>query len=163
MGTDIYSYVERQEADGSWHTHPWVKGHRSWESDGPFGLRSYGVFGFLADERNHSCVPPLAAPRGLPVDVSRELTQEATDSEGYSASWLSVDELAKFDYDATFEDRRVTRQRASGVWDGAVTADPGEGRVTTYREFLGASFFRDLDHLRELNDERPTRIVFWFR
>jgi len=32
----------------------------------PFDRRCYAVFGFLADVRNYSKVPPISEPRGLP-------------------------------------------------------------------------------------------------
>lgn len=42
---------------------------------------------------------------------------------------------------------------------GAATAEPGQGKMTTYREFLGEGFFRDLDELKKIGAER---IVFGF-
>lgn len=75
----------------------------------------------------------------------------------HSSSWFTVDELAQFDYDAEFEDRRVTIRG-----NGGCTAEPGSGTVTTFRQFLGPSFFADLDMLRALNAQHPTRVVFWF-
>lgn len=156
MGCDIHSYVEQQNSTGQWQH---VSG--DWPDDGPFGWRSYGLFGFLADVRNSSCVPPLAAQRGLPVDLSMEVILKRHEDDvimwTHSTSWLTVDELLAFDYDATFEDRRVTVGS-----DGAATAQPGDGKTVAYREFLGESFFRDLDELRKLNEQGSTRIVFWF-
>jgi len=164
MGCDIHMYVEQRDGD-QWVHVPWDGGvdFIGCPITEPFEWRDYGMFGFLADVRNHSEVPPIAQPRGLPEDASahvRELDDDG--SWGHSASWLSIDELAGFDYEQTFEDRRVRRQLPSGVWDGAATAEPGGGRVTTFRDFLGESYFRDLDRLKAMNETRPTRVVFWF-
>lgn len=154
MGCDIHSYAEQQDARGEWHQIPDVS---------PFDWRSYSVYGFLADVRNYSMVTPLAEPRGIPVDTSREVRSEYEDwgVDGHSASWLSLDELAGFDYDQTLEDRRVTRQVGPNAFDGAALAEPGGGEMTTYREFLGAAYFRDLETLQAI-DAPAVRIVFWF-
>lgn len=156
MGCDIHSYVEQQDSTGQWQYIP-----GDWPDDGPFGWRSYGTFGFLADVRNSSCVPPLAARRGLPADLSIQVIFKRQEDDAitwtHSTSWLTVDELSAFDYDATFEDRRITVGS-----DGQATAQPGGGKTVTYREFLGESFFQDLNKLQKLNEQRPTRIVFWF-
>ncbi len=42
----------------------------------PFDWRSYGMYGFLADVRNWSVVPPIAAQRGFPSDASLEVREE---------------------------------------------------------------------------------------
>ena len=150
MGCDIHSYVECQNNDKSWTPEPWEVVTQY--EDGPFGWQSYSLFGWLADVRNLSEVPPIASPRGLPVDVSGTVREryDYWDGDGHSHTWLAVDELLAYDYDSTFEDRRVT---------------PGYtyiGRTGTIRDFLGDDFFRDLDTLRTLNAQHPTRVVFWF-
>lgn len=151
MGCDIHSYAEKR-----------ING--KWESVGfsPFNWRQYGMYGFLANVRNYSAVPPLAEQRGLPADISSEVREEADTWSGdaHSHSWLSTAELTAFDYDAKVEDRRVTRQVGPNAWDGGQTCAPGEGETETWREFLGPEFFRDLDRLREYGLD--TRVVFWF-
>lgn len=143
MGTDIYCYAERRTAAG-WEP---ILGLE------PFDWRSYGMFGFLADVRNYSAVPPIAARRGFPEDASPEVRREY-DGDGRCPSWLSVDELLAFDYDAPVEDRRAARDG-----DGGCTCAPGEGEMTTFRAFLGEAFFRDLEALRAAG---AGRVVFWF-
>jgi hypothetical protein len=143
MVCDIHTYIEQQDPDGTWH-------RVEWPGEGPFDLTDYGMFAFLAGVRNYAAVPPIAAPRGLPSDVSPALRKESDDVEWHSHSWLSVPELADFDYGQTFENRR----------DGGRTAERGE--MTTYREFLGTAYFRDLATLSAMNAVRPTRVVFWF-
>ena len=114
-----------------------------------FEWRDYGIFGFLADVRNYSDVPPLSSPRGYPEDCGH-----LVNDYHHSASWLSVEELRRFDYDATFEDRRTMRDG-----DGAADAGPGNGEVKTFREFLGKAYFEDLERMVVAG---ATRIVFDF-
>lgn len=157
MGCDIHTCVEQRESNG-WTWISWGVTNKYGDCE-PFGDRIYAVFGWLADVRNYSAVPPISQPRGLPGDTSPDVLRvyEEWGFDAHSASWLSVDELLAFDYRKTFEDRRVTRGN-----DGGVTAEPGGGRLVTYRGFLGRSFFDDLDRLVEFNKAAPTRVVFWF-
>jgi len=152
MGCDIHIVAQRRE-DGQWRN---VSAEFS-EGPAPFDWRSYGLFGFLADVRNYSAVPPIAEARGLPSDF--KMDDEEDWLGDHSHSWLSVQELAAFDYDAQLEDRRVARQIASGLWSGSETCEPGKGEMTTYREFLGESFFKDLQILQQTEAER---VVFGF-
>jgi hypothetical protein len=144
VGCDIHTTAQRLEG-GKYID---ISGLR------PFDNRDYGVFGFLANVRNYSHVPPLAAPRGYPEDYRVEL-----DWDKHSASWLLVSELTIFDYDRTFEDRRCMKQTGPNSWDGSADAGEGNGKIVTYREFLGPSFFKDL---AELVREGAQRIVFDF-
>lgn len=152
MGCDIHSHAERKNADGKWEKVPDLQ---------PFASRNYGTFGFLADVRNYSDLTPISQPRGVPQDVSLEVSEdyEAWGSDAHSASWLSVEELAAFDYEAQCEDRRVTRQVGPNAWNGGCTCNPGEGKQQTYREFLERWFFEDLQKLQAAGAER---VVFWF-
>jgi hypothetical protein len=152
MGCDIHAYAEVRR-DGRWECAQEV-----------FDCRDYGLFGWLANVRNYSAVPPLAAPRGLPNDASTDVRKEAEgwDGDGHTHSWLSAAELLAFDYDATFENRRVTRVLESGVRHGGCTADVGEGTVVSYREFFGKCLTDTLDVLRRLGEPDAVRVVFWF-
>jgi hypothetical protein len=147
MGCDIHTQAERR-TEGRWEIIPGLH---------PFDWRSYGLFGFLANVRNYAAVPPISEPRGIPDD------SPGGGDDGYlgdhSFSWLSVDELCAFDYDQIVEDRRVTRPIAPNLHSGHCTADPGGGRMTTVREFLGERFFEDLAKLRAAG---AGRIVFGF-
>lgn len=173
MGCDIHSYVEVKK-NNKWQVpEPPIFeyddiGKRIYgktHHNHPFEWRNYGVFGFLADVRNYSRVPSITAKRGIPDDVSGEVKAEleSWDSDAHSCSWLSLKELTEFDYDATFEDRRTTRQTGPNSWNGAALADEGDGEVVTFREFLGQPFFRDLEAMKELaKSTEDVRIVFWF-
>jgi hypothetical protein len=151
MGCDIHSFAERKTENG----------YELIEGVNPFDWRAYGMYGFLAGVRNYSDVPPLAQPRGFPDDASAatKAKYEEWGRDAHTPSWLSVDELSAFNYDAEMEDRRVTRQLAPNYFHGGCTAEPGGGETMTYREFLGTEFFRDLEELRA---DGADRIVFWF-
>lgn len=137
MDTDIHTFAEQQQPDGTWD-------HVQWSSDedhGPFDDRSYWRFGWLAGVGDDN-VTPITAPRGLPENLSKLVQsswQSAEEAGAHTPSWLTVAELATFDYD-----------QAAGVDD------------ETYRDMLGGSFFADLDELVEYNDDAPVRVVFWF-
>jgi hypothetical protein len=151
MGCDIHSFAEKI-TEGVYEKIPRLN---------PFNWRSYAIFGFLANVRNYSDVPPIAERRGIPLDVSNGVSLNYKDWFGsaHSPSWLSVKELIEFDYDIKIEDRRVTRQIGPRSWDGGCTAEPGKGKETTYREFLGEKFFTDLQKLKDIGADR---IIFWF-
>lgn len=151
MGCDIHCYAEKQKDNGAFECLPFM----------PFDWRSYGMYGFLADVRNYSAVPPIQKPNGFPGDASRKVRKEFNNwgRDAHSSSWNSVSTLAKFDYDATMEDLRYTKQIAPNHFDGGATAEPGQGKKTTFREFLGDAYFRDMEKLKELEADR---IVFWF-
>ncbi|WP_148310231.1 hypothetical protein [Nocardia otitidiscaviarum] len=133
MGCDIHTYVETRAGDGSWEFDPSVV---------PFGWRSDVLFGWLGDVRNEDALPAIAARRGLPENTSREVRAAYAQWEdiAHSASWVGVEELLAFDYDA------VVRLH--------------DGESGTYREFLGVE--EDLARLARLGEPSTVRVVFWF-
>ena len=154
MGCDIHVYAEEK------------RGNRFVQVSLPSGFmdyRSYGVFGFLANVRNYSAVTPISEPRGFPEDASRTVRETFDDwgGDAHTPSWLSLKELIDFDYDQPMEDRRESRQIAPGLYSGAETAEPGQGKPMTYRQFLGKKFFDYLDKLKN-SAHPPDRLVFWF-
>lgn len=151
MGCDIHTHAEKR-IEGKWRRIARLE---------PFESRTYGTFAFLAGVRNYSGVKPIAEGRGIPEDAS-EGTRDEHESWGvdaHSASWLSLEELLAFDYNAEMEDRRYTRQEGPNAWNGGATCEPGQGKRQTWREFLGECFFMDLDQLKA---EGAERVVFWF-
>lgn len=181
MGADIHIFVEIKKAD-KWQrlTEKIFPEHGDRKTDAPFDWRSYGMFGFLADVRNYSEVPPISEKKGLPDD-SEWLNEKETDGWGgettrkaeildnyyHSFSWLSLKELLDFDYEKEFEDLRYTETtyRADGSVsgsNGAAVAKKGNGNITTFSEFLGGDFFRCLEILKTLGSQEDVRIVFWF-
>ena len=89
--------------------------------------------------------------------VAEEFVEQGPDV--VAPSWLSMQELLHFDYEKLFEDRRVARRAPAGYVDHAATGEPGEGRIVTYREFLGPAYFEELERLSKSGAER---VVFWF-
>lgn len=168
MGCDIHSYVERKKQDGEWEL---VKGafegddfdkeHGRPVVDDPFGWRSYGMFAFLAGVRNYSCVPVIKQPTyEIPEDSCKEIKEECEfwSTDGHNASFLYLEDLLNFDYEKTFEDRRCMRNN-----DGGSTCDVGEGKIITFREFLGPHFFQNIQEMKRLGDDpKLIRVVFWF-
>jgi len=155
MGCDIHAHLEQQNDTGDWLLV---------EHADPFDCRSYGIFGFLADVRNYSAVPPISEERGLPVDVSPDVRDDYLewDTDAHTPSWLLVSELVEFDYSQEMNDRRVTRQVGPKSFDGGVTGSPEEGTVMTYREFLGSWYEREIERLANFGDPARLRVVFWF-
>jgi hypothetical protein len=151
MGCDIHIHAERK-VNGQWQAIPDLH---------PFDNRSYGTFGFLAGVRNYSAVPPIAPPRDVPTDISTDVRKdyEGWDGDAHTPSWLSVAELVAFKYDQPLEDRRATVRVGPNAWNGGHTCEPGNGEMTTFREFLGTGFFDDLEKLKAAGAER---VVFWF-
>lgn len=78
MGCDIHAFVEV-------YTNQW-----DYVDDLEL-YRSYGLFGFLADIRNYSCVPPISKCRGLPASISENLADLfENEYDRHSASYLSL-------------------------------------------------------------------------
>jgi hypothetical protein len=152
MGCDIHTHAERRGESGQWEA---IEGLR------PFDWRSYGLYGWLGGVRNYSALEPIAARRGVPDDLSEPAKEhlEKWSDDYHSASWVSLEELTSFDYDALCEDRRCTVQIGPNTVTGAGTCEPGEGLVQSYREFLGEHYFAELEKLKSAGVER---IIFWF-
>jgi len=159
MGCDIHAYVQIFTVDKRWRT---VEAHifpsdeidifdkksrRNEPTTEPFAWRAYGMFAFLANVRNYLFVPPISEPRGLPTDLTKEEIERYEDY--HSCSWLLLSELLSFNYDQTF-------------------GGPGNGKVITFREFLGRLFFRDITIMSSMcspyspQGDSGVRIVFGF-
>jgi len=146
MGCDIHLQAHKLHKEGTYTVLDFV----------PFNWRSYIIFGFLANVRNCSCVPPIVERRGLPewVTNDKELRERTTpikydgtpdypDFGDHSHSYLMVDELLNFDYEGKFEDRWCSTRIG-----GSNTCEVGQGKIVTFREFLGKAFFEDLEKLK---------------
>jgi hypothetical protein len=151
VGCDIHTVAERRGENGDWE----AVAHNLMSD------RSYSIFAFLAGVRNYSDVDPIAPLRGFPDDASLDAVARYADwaDDTHSASWLTVKELSKFDYERTTEDRRITVQTGPISFNCAATCEPGMGKSMTFREFLGQGYFDDLAQVINTGAER---IVFWF-
>ena len=138
MGCDIDLHAERRDSEDRYHP---------LHFSGLLRHRNYWRFSFLAGVRNSFNIVPISEPRGLPANVSREIAAECERQEGdaLAKSWLTLEELLAFDYDAPL------RFREGGRGDNCAEA--------TYREFLDADFVSELRELQALGAER---IIFWF-
>lgn len=119
MGCDIHCFVEKQAPDGTWfkldgfvsdlysETDKYFSSDEFRFTDQPTQTRNYTLFGLLADVRNGvgfaGCdigdpVKPLAAPKGLPIDVSEEIEAEYLDwgVDAHSCSYFTVQELLAY-------------------------------------------------------------------
>ncbi|EIT8868937.1 hypothetical protein AB6R89_004725 [Salmonella enterica] len=78
------------------------------------------------------------------LTVAEQLERAEADRYGYS--WLSVTELAEYNYEQVFVNHRC---------------DPPVNM--TYRELLGALYFVHLDTLKKLNARQDVRVLFCFQ
>jgi len=153
MGADIHTFVEVKK-DGHWDLNKKKVFKNSFIAIEPnikyiaypFDYRHYGMFGFLADVRNYSSTPVIAEPRGVPDDISSEVSAEYDDwwGDAHSASWFTAKELLDYNYNVDFIDTR----------DGNTKEN--------LKEFLGTEYFEDLEALKKLGDPENVRVVFWF-
>ncbi len=111
-------------------------------------LRSYCLFGWLADVRNCADIKPLSEPRGIPEDLKNLLlglllSGYRASPYGFeflrSTSWYSLNELLAVDYDQIVDDEN--------------------GVPIKLREFLAEDWFQQLDIMKKLG---PGRFVFGF-
>lgn len=127
----------------------------------PFETRNYALFGFLAGVRNYACCEPLDKPRGLPVacdSVGGCSVNGVHDLEVFhSHSWFLLSELLSFDYEKTFWNRRIEKDK-----DGGALAHEGEGVHETYRQFLGLGYFDTLEIMKGMGQPDQVRVVFCF-
>lgn len=190
MGADIHIFAEIRKAD-KWErltedVFPYY-GHE--KTNAPFNWRSYDMFGFLANVRNYSNIPPLGELKELPNDseylntkldepigfnygfvdngIAYTIKEEIeNDLDYHSKTYYTLKELIDFDYDKTFEDLRyteVTKNPNGTIFaNGAAIAEKGEGNITTFREFLGEKFFECIEIMKTLGEPENVRIIFWF-
>lgn len=127
MGTDIHMWAEVRR-DGTWSkvgaifpNQYWREGdeeehtdygdgytdHYAPLTDQPWQHRNYDLFAMLADVRNgHGFAgiytgegfTPIAAPRGMPDDVSIEARHELEHGPDHTLSWLTLRELQSYDW-----------------------------------------------------------------
>lgn len=153
MGCDIHIYVEILE-EGKWVWHPSLQ---------PFNYRAYGMFGFLANVRNYSQSPSISSRRGVPPDFTVPAVEW---DDFHSMTWVGLDELVAVDYNTAFEDRRKAIPiPGTNLVDGASVVPEGEGQLVSLFDFLGDSFFQDLEMLKRIHFASklaPVRIVMGF-
>jgi hypothetical protein len=110
MGCDIHFYVERRDGDKWVSCDEWVNEYDYWEVPYEkqfYTQRNYDLFAILADVRNGRGFGgestgegfiPLAAPRGLPHDLSMEVKRHTDKCLEHTPSWCTVAELLEYDW-----------------------------------------------------------------
>lgn len=172
MGCDIHSFVEVRK-DGKWEVKTgdvfpltgWALKYSSeytndkaTHTSHPFDWRSYGMFGFLANIRNYSHSPVIQEPTyEVPMDASEEIKDKFIGSDRHTHSYLTLRQLAEYEYDQKFWDRRVSKGG-----NGAALAEEGEGETVVLRDFLGKEFFDQIEVMKTLGDLDDVRVIFCF-
>lgn len=144
MGCDIHCFSEKA-IDGK---------YVMIEGLNPFIKRDYGIWGFLTNIRNNCSVPPIQLLlKGIPKDCSIGVLSEYGNyiNDSHHVSYIETETLYNFNYDNLF--------RNTADFVPLEMAKAGIGKLTSFRDFLGKSFFDDLESLKENNVDR---IVFWF-
>lgn len=157
MGTDIHFYVERRE-NGRWvsadkwtlETQYLEEGQEPYLTVGYrdhfYSNRNYDVFAILADVRNGRGFAGvdtgdgfeiIAEPRGLPHDMSPELTREAQGCD-HTPSWVTVAELMAFDWTQTTKHRGMVNGPQFHAWE-QYPRSQGEGPREYCGDVSGAS------------------------
>lgn len=192
MGCDIHLYLEQKQTVRSVSTWVNVDNYRP-DPYNPgefihvdcYDSRNYDLFAILADVRNRQEVEPIAQPRGVPDDMSKEVRgeYERWEGDGHSHSHFTLKELIDArdsgKYSRTYSGLIGLEQREAldrgefptswcqgtnmpgferRTWTepGSHLDDLVEKLTARYRE----EFCRwgDLD----LKDAEKFRIVFWF-
>jgi len=166
MGCDIHGYLE-------------VKIKERWNSIKEIPKdRAYDMFGILADVRNYVNAKPISGPKGVPEDASDFVAQEIVDwdIDGHSHSWLTWEEISKYDWEQKSLDERVsTIEKATGkeLSKASYTylQDKPDPRFELkhleriMKELVPQSwkdFFDDMKDFAERFGAENVRIVFWF-
>ena len=156
MGCDIHMCAEHRQKNGEWvrvlppeHAYdPWLV-ENGWDADAVqtwYANRNYALFGVLAGVRSYDDTDPISRVRGLPEDLSDEVSEIAFDDGAgdlfwlgdHSHTWLTLDEILAYDWD---------RPHAH----------------TTLREWCSEFLTRTVPALQALDpDPRNVRLVFGF-
>ena len=99
MGADIHVYVEhRNETNGQWECKRlYTKFDDKFTPVDVYEGRDYELFGLLGNVRGWT--GPLVSLRGLPDDISKEVSDEYGDGDGYhSETWYDFCELEAYAY-----------------------------------------------------------------
>lgn len=151
MGCDIHCYSEGKMPKD-------LEDDREYLGEFFDDTRSYRLFGWLAGVRNYSAVKQCQVVKpGLPILCPNpKIIQEfkALEGDAHSEHHVYLEDLLGYDYDQLVEDRRVIRDG-----NGGCTCEPGEGEVMSLREFLGKSYFDELDKMKQAG---VFRLIFWF-
>lgn len=119
MGCDIHLFVERKDSNSIWQQ---VEGNF-------YDDRNYDVFSILANVRNGYGFAgvdtgegfiPICTPKGLPSNISPKILEESNNwgIDGYSHSWLTLQELLAYDWTQTTVKTGVVSAIEFHRWNG---------------------------------------------
>jgi hypothetical protein len=165
MGTDVHFFLERRTNGGPWAPDPkhvfgpvqHPKYSECLEELACLGARSYDFFGLIAGVR--SMTQSLYEPRGLPEDVSKELSDIYEIGTYHSSSWLWPFELERA-LNKHFKRRHLALTKQD-------YEDPfkGEWRLD-YSAIIYIDRIIDMERAENLllntNNKTEFRFVFWF-
>lgn len=171
MGCDIHIRLEHR-LDGKWH-----KLDADVHED--FGNRNYNLFGIMADVRNGTWgdkLPPIAAPRGFPSDMSEPVIDAEDEATGWlgdhSFSWVTLRELQEYDWDAPLQMRgwvsheQAEEYRRTGVPPTSYAAGGNHGEYVTFKKTRREAVYdwpaKVLPALAKLGAPDDVRLVFGF-
>ena len=160
MGTSIYWYAEKKNAQGQWEfacadCYP----TRDIEDESFTIDCNYRLFSWLGGERDYFNISPIAAERAVPEDALYNKDHFFEFSIGSnSLSWVAVSELVNFNYDATYKEILLNGKNDLLLGqDGVYT--PPIPIIRSYREAFGAEWFIFLDRLIATG---ASRMIFGF-
>jgi len=101
MGCDIHFFVEVKDSNGNWVNNNNCK----------YICRNYSLFSILANVRNGEGFNYIDSPRGLPLDISLYVKNNAKEfgygnreiGYGHNYSWLFLRELVEYDWSQIIE------------------------------------------------------------
>lgn len=98
MGCDMHIFLEKKEGDKWVDNTPYERD--TWDGSlqpQDYYCRSYLLFSMLAGVRNSEGIKPIARPRGIPDDCSKEYRDfvEQWTPDGHSHSYFTIAELDK--------------------------------------------------------------------
>lgn len=132
-----------------------------------FDFSSYDIFGWLANCRNHACLPPLTTewkelkpkPSLDEDELSMWSSYDPYEDDGRFGYVIDFDTLINFDYHQLVEYRRKPNNAYRRLYTGD-TVPEGCGNIQTYKNILGGSWMTRVKYLKSLNTKG--RMVFWF-
>lgn len=148
VSTAIWISIDKWTVNPYYYLYPEYKTTRLKLSDpNEFysGDRNYDLFSILSNTRNDHNLKFISLPRGLPVDISPELSEVAFENKDdfYDHSWLLLNELITFN------------------WDESYFCD----QFKEYRNILDtcSGFINEtIPKLSKLGDPEDVRVIFWF-
>ena len=170
MGCDIHMHIEyfdtrHKQDEREWSCADWFRLNKYYGKRGELKYnyvpvwkeRCYDLFAILADVRNYNNIESISPPRGLPLDVSKEVLKDYRDwgDNAHSASYLTLQELIDFVYNKNDTSSDATFQY--GIYYLTLLINEIKDHVES------DGFIYNCDRVEfSRNSFNDVRIVFWF-